>query len=91
MGEARLDIEKLGRVGLWTPPIDKNRTIRKTAAKAPFQRRCNVGTIAMETELLGIYRFGFLVGAVQEEGRPPSARQLRMSAGDPSPEFVDET
>ncbi len=51
MGKVHLDGEKLGRLGFWTPPIDKNRATRKAAAKAPLQRRCDVGTIAMNLEV----------------------------------------
>ncbi len=30
-GEVRLDDDKIGRMGFWTPPTDENRAIRKAA------------------------------------------------------------
>jgi len=32
-GEVRLDDDKIGRMGFWTPPTDKNRAIRKAEAE----------------------------------------------------------
>ena len=52
MGEVRLDGENWGRLGFWTPPTDKNRAVRKAAAKTPFQRRRDVGTIAMNLKVI---------------------------------------
>ncbi len=49
------------------------------------------GTSAIAGDQNRKFPFGFLVRTVQEEGRPPSARQLRMPAGDPSPALVDRT
>ena len=31
-GEVRLDDDKIGRMGFWTPPTDENRAIRKAEA-----------------------------------------------------------
>jgi len=43
LGEVHMDGKKLGRIGFWTPPTNKNRAIRKAAEKIPFQRRCHLG------------------------------------------------
>ena len=52
MGEVRLDGEKLGRLGFWTPPTDNNRAIRKAAAIIPFQRRCDVSANRMKLKVI---------------------------------------
>ena len=44
-------------MGFWTPPTDENRAIRKAEAKNLSNDGAILGNIAMETELLGIYRF----------------------------------
>ena len=36
MGQVRLDVEKLGRMGFWTLPTDENRAIRKTTEEHHF-------------------------------------------------------
>ena len=44
-------------MGFWTPPTDENRAIREAEAEYLSNDGAILGNIAMETELLGIYRF----------------------------------
>ncbi len=44
-------------MGFWTPPTDEDRAIWKAEAKNLSTDGAILGNIAMETELLGIYRF----------------------------------